>query len=1367
MSKFFSSAFFRYTLALVAMLLVGVVLWFVGPLLAFGGLRPLETVAMRVTVIVMLLVFLLALLRFVPMHMAGIAALCLLIWHGGPLLAIAAAQPLASVLVRVTAICGIVLMYALYWGYRLWDRASDSEDFRASLFRKKADGDTSKSIDQQGIKAMQGVVARSLTQLKSMRAGVGGIRRLLEGKRYLYDLPWYMVIGKPGTGKTSALVNSGLKFPLGAQMSAASEQLILAGQGGTANCDWWFTNEAVVIDTAGRYTNHEIKPEQDKAEWHDFLGLLRKHRTRAPINGAIVTLDIGDVIMLNASDRLAYVGQLRERLAELRTELGIRFPVYVMVTKMDLLEGFNQYFRSLTAEGRAQVWGFTLPYAGSGKTARASDSITLESQLQTELQKLGKRLEDGVAARLLEEFDEDARDALFALPQEFSGLLQPLVQLIDALFQNSRYDSTELNHALRGMYFTSAAQTEIKLPANPLTLPQRLFLAIMGKKSATASSAVNPAEGSSAGDIESVAPIIQTAADSRERQAKSNRSYFLSDLFTKVIIPEAHLVRPNLRWEFRFRMLRLIGHVLAIVLFLWFVSAVIVSFNNNHDYLRAVNDKAAKLKHRVSSLFASSGPEKMLAVPDTLTAAQELPLFRGLDLGDPSGAFGYGLYSAAPVAEAAHNTYASLQDSLLLPQILQRMEEVLAAAIRNQDTKTAYDTLRVYLQLHDKARYKAADVKAWVQNDWAASDSAAIFGGRASMISHVNQLFSGSRVVHSPFLQNETLILDARKFLDGNPSTQRLYERAKADMSQEAPQEFALTRAVGPQAGTVFIRASGQPLDRGIPGLFTYDGYHDLFSKRLPEFVAKAQIDDAWVMGHAQDRNLALAQKKTQAIASSVLEDDAVTQDIRRQYLEEYTQQWSAFLDDIRTVTGSNLSFDLTVLRAFAAPDSPLSRLARAAARETTLSRPLDAKSEEDKNFLDKATEQLSKKGRDVLGISPQEQQEKELVDNRFAALREIVTGQADAGRSQAAQAGSGGKPGLDNIAGLLNEYYTLLVVADAALNANSLPPGSIEAGMKLKLEGDKLPAPFKSILTALADSGTQKIADGAATILRGQAQQQVDRINNMLAYQVSDACKRGIEGRYPFAVSTQDVSIDDFTRVFAAGGAADDFFQKQLAPFVDMSVRPWRYKSSAMANPMSPAEALATGMAPAVAATPNGGLGAVANGPTLLGELLKLLALQGPNPDAFFRMQAIREAFFRDPGGKKMAWKVDMKVSEIDPTITELIMDIDGQVQRYAHGPIRAMTVNWPGPRGGVSAELTATPRIRPDTSTIAASGAWALFRLLDRAKMVDSASNGKSVAKFDFDGRKLALELNSGSQTNPLTSDLFKGFSCPGSRS
>ena len=97
----------------------------------------------------------------------------------------------------------------------------------------------------------------ALATLKAASGGKGD---------FLYDLPWYVMIGPPGSGKTTALVNSGLKFPL----SHGATPAAIAGVGGTRYCDWWFTEDAVLIDTAGRYTTQDSDATADKQSWLCF-----------------------------------------------------------------------------------------------------------------------------------------------------------------------------------------------------------------------------------------------------------------------------------------------------------------------------------------------------------------------------------------------------------------------------------------------------------------------------------------------------------------------------------------------------------------------------------------------------------------------------------------------------------------------------------------------------------------------------------------------------------------------------------------------------------------------------------------------------------------------------------------------------------------------------------------------------------------------------------------------------------------------------------------------------------------------------------------------------------------------------------------
>src|SRR5215471_15544340 len=273
----------------------------------------------------------------------GLILVALLIWFFGPYFAFGVYKPLESEIARIVAILLVVIaVVAIEVLKRV--RANRASD-----------------------KLMAGVVAQTHAERPSAEAAqlrerfenaVATLKQTRRGGHSLYDLPWYVIIGAPGSGKTTALVNSGLNFPLEQRSGKAA----LRGVGGTRNCDWWFTDEAVFLDTAGRYTTQDSDAASDSAGWAEFLSLLKTYRKRRPINGVILTISAQDLMVQGHSGREAYVAAARRRLNELNKELQIQLPVYVMVTKCDLVAGFTEYFDDFEKEGRAQVWGVTFPY---------------------------------------------------------------------------------------------------------------------------------------------------------------------------------------------------------------------------------------------------------------------------------------------------------------------------------------------------------------------------------------------------------------------------------------------------------------------------------------------------------------------------------------------------------------------------------------------------------------------------------------------------------------------------------------------------------------------------------------------------------------------------------------------------------------------------------------------------------------------------------------------------------------------------------------------------------------------------------------------------------------------------------------------
>src|SRR5262249_56083191 len=164
---------------------------------------------------------------------------------------------------------------------------------------RRKDAALEQGLDAQGQRALGQARVRDRENVKALqgqwKAQVEALRRSRIGRqrRWLYFLPWYVIIGAPASGKSTAINNSGLRFPMG--------QPKLSGTGGTKNCDWWFAEEAIILDTAGRYAFSDDN-EPDREEWLEFLRLLRKIRPQAPLNGLIVTVSAHELLRPQADD---------------------------------------------------------------------------------------------------------------------------------------------------------------------------------------------------------------------------------------------------------------------------------------------------------------------------------------------------------------------------------------------------------------------------------------------------------------------------------------------------------------------------------------------------------------------------------------------------------------------------------------------------------------------------------------------------------------------------------------------------------------------------------------------------------------------------------------------------------------------------------------------------------------------------------------------------------------------------------------------------------------------------------------------------------------------------------------------------------
>jgi type VI secretion system protein ImpL len=272
----------------------------------------------------------------------GLIALSLIIWLVGPLLDVLVPEG------RRWAFIALLVVTWIVWRiFRIVQARRHAANVMKSLAAETAP-DPSSVATAEELATLRQRMDDALKLLEKAR--LGGDER-----RNLYELPWYVIIGPPGSGKTTALINSGLHFPLAAQMGSGA----IRGVGGTRNCDWWFTDQAVLLDTAGRYTTQDSHAQVDKAAWLGFLDLLKTQRSRRPVDGAFIAISLSDLLLGSEAERVAHAAAIRARIQELYSQLGVRFPIYVMLTKLDLVPGFMEFFDALSKEERAQVWGMT------------------------------------------------------------------------------------------------------------------------------------------------------------------------------------------------------------------------------------------------------------------------------------------------------------------------------------------------------------------------------------------------------------------------------------------------------------------------------------------------------------------------------------------------------------------------------------------------------------------------------------------------------------------------------------------------------------------------------------------------------------------------------------------------------------------------------------------------------------------------------------------------------------------------------------------------------------------------------------------------------------------------------------------------
>lgn len=593
----------------------------------------------------------------------GVIALSLVVWFAGPYIGIADVKPLASPVVRLL----VILVLFLLWGLNnLRHQLTANRENDRLLDELGGPAGPDPAVDAaQSAEELQ-VLRERFTQAmavlkKAKLSGQGGEARL-------YELPWYIIIGPPGSGKTTALANSELRFPLADQFGAAA----VKGVGGTRNCDWWFTNEAVLLDTAGRYAIQDSHQAADAAAWNGFLDLLRKYRRRRPINGVIVTISLSDLMQQTEYERDLNAQAIRRRVQELTEKFGISFPIYLMLSKCDLVAGFIECFDDLGRDERAQVWGTTFPLEASAGAESLADTFG------PAFDGLMARLNQRILWRLHQERDVNRRNLILGFPHRMASLKPILTDFIAKVFQPSRYENRAL---LRGVYFTSGTQEGTPIDR------------LMG--SLSRAFGVDPQAAVTYGG--------------------PGKSFFLTRLFSEVIFPEAEITGTSRAAERRSNIIAYAAYAAAIVVTVGAALGFAIGFTRNDSSIEALDQRIDAFT-RESAAVARTDLDISRKLPALAALRQVSDVFA--DRADHLPLVSdMGLYVGAGLGEEADAAYGRVVEQALLPHIMRSLEDRMRDGSRG--VGPVYNALTVYLSLADPAKMDRARLRDWMRRFWS------------------------------------------------------------------------------------------------------------------------------------------------------------------------------------------------------------------------------------------------------------------------------------------------------------------------------------------------------------------------------------------------------------------------------------------------------------------------------------------------------------------------------------------------------------------------------------------------------------------------------------------------------------------------
>ncbi|PXX08999.1 type VI secretion system protein ImpL [Paraburkholderia tropica] len=823
----------------------------------------------------------------------GLVFVLAAIWWLGPKWVWRAGHPLSGLTARTLLTLVVLLVPLVVWSLILRSRNRTLEAER------KRDQELEKNDALRHVQAQERSLDRSLATLQAN----------LTGRNALYQLPWYLVLGQENAGKTSFINRSGQQFSVTGVAKAASQQ-VSRDPDLIWNIDWWIGDHAVLIDPPGeiisqsddwnasepatqaavegkehdgvtgspvpRLSEGPHAPPGTKARlWENLIDWLNRNRSRRPLNGVVLVVDLVTLINQKPSDRKALAILLRTRLTELSRRLGTRPPVYVLLSKIDQLEGFDAFFSRLPRTTREDILGFTFTL----------DSVQHFNAWQKELadcyDAFISRLNEQVFDALGETATLEHREGLFSLVRELDGVRSVLFAFLTEVLGSDRYATPALP---RGVYFSSVYQQG---------LLDNAFVAAAARSYGLA------------------APL------SRAQPAGRGSVYFAQQLFQKVIYPEAGLAGDNLRVLADKRRTMLVSCGVAALGSLVIIGGWQHYYTVNRDMALSVLAKSREFSARDIDGELDPTGRNLLQPLDQIRKAVAV-------YGDYRSAWpglaDMGLYQGRKIGPKVDEAYLQLLSRRFLPELASGVMDALNGASANSSAQL--DALRVYRMIEDRSNRRAPIVEDWMSRYWqvAMPDNGTT---QKALMRHLDYAM---KYADTSLPQYSARVMEIQQELRQLPMPQRVYLTIQQQAQEMLHAPLDLRQEVGPAFDIVYksvVQTASEQTGAAngdatqstlIPALLTARGFRDYFGPRSHNLTELAMIDQ-WTLGERK------------RIDYSAADEQALDERVRAIYSADYIGTWRRALKQLDIVDFNDIGQAASVLESLTSPAAPLRRL--------------------------------------------------------------------------------------------------------------------------------------------------------------------------------------------------------------------------------------------------------------------------------------------------------------------------------------------------------------------------------------------------------------------------------------------------------